>query len=280
MRRPKGQQKNPARGFGVVGLQPFLVFCVFCLFTITLFSPENGFFCSFLSVSLSFSLASFSFPFSLSLSLSLVSCFLFPCFLVYYSSFLVFFVVISCLVSLRLFHGKSIWKASFHQSFSVFWVFLFCFVFQILFFFLFLFLSFFQLCFGQHKCFQFSKKTISKTLSFVSRIVQSYRFFKGPIWGQIWVMFEKHCKNRHFSTGLRALWSKQIRFSGVEGLGLRLLCGPGDSVRVQAPKQNIKNKNFRHWGFQWFVHVFGHWYRTTEVINVKRWITPPPKKKT
>ena len=31
-------------------------------------------------------------------------------------------------------------------------------------------------CFGQHKCFQFSKKTISKTPSFVLRIVQSYRF--------------------------------------------------------------------------------------------------------
>ena len=29
MRRQKGQQKNPARGLGAVGLQPFLVFCVF-----------------------------------------------------------------------------------------------------------------------------------------------------------------------------------------------------------------------------------------------------------
>ena len=146
MRRPKGQQKNPASGLGAVGLQPFLVFCVFCLFTITLFSPENGFFCSFFSVSLSFSLASFIFPFSLSLSLFLylVSCFLFPCFLVCYLLSLFF-----CCYFLPCFFAfvsrKKYLKGFFHQLF-LFWGFsCFALSFKSLFF-LVLFLSFFQLC--------------------------------------------------------------------------------------------------------------------------------------
>ena len=65
-----------------------------------------------------FLLGFFCFSF-FTLSLYLVSCFLFPCFLVYYLLSL-FFFVISCLVSLRLFDGKSIWKASFHQLFLFF----------------------------------------------------------------------------------------------------------------------------------------------------------------
>ena len=75
--------------FGAVGLQPFLVFCVFVSLQKHSSSPENGLFCSFLSASLSFSLASFTSPFSLSVSLSLSLYFLFlvffflPCFLVF-----------------------------------------------------------------------------------------------------------------------------------------------------------------------------------------------------
>ena len=199
--------------FGAVGLQPFLVFCVFCLLQKHCFSPGNRLFCSFLSVSLSFSLASFTFPFSL--SVSLVSCFFLfiPCFLVDFS-FLVFLLFFLALFLCVCFTKKDyIWKASFHQLFLFFGFSCFVLSFKSLFSY---FVSFVLsvVCFGQHKCFQFSKKTITKTLSFVSHILQSYRFFKGPIWGQIWVMFEKHCKNRHFSTGLRASWSKQIRFSG------------------------------------------------------------------
>ena len=184
MRRPKGQQqKNPARGFGAVGLQPFLVSRVFCLFTITLFPLKTGSFVHFsVSPFLSPWLLSFFLFHSLSLSLYLVSCF---CFLVFL--FIIFFPCFVCCSFLPCFFAfvsrSKYLKGCFSSIISVFWVFLFCFVFQIPFF-LFLFLSFFQLCFGQHKCFQFSKKTISKTLSFVSRIVQSYRFLKGRFGGK------------------------------------------------------------------------------------------------
>ena len=111
------------------------------------------FFCSFFSVSLSFSLASFIFPFSLSLSIYLVSCFLFPCFLV--SSIISVF----CFINYFCFLGFPV---------------LFCLSNPFFFSFVYFVLS--VVCFGQHKCFQFSKKTISKTPSFVLRIVQSYRF--------------------------------------------------------------------------------------------------------
>ena len=45
------------------------------------------------------------------------------------------------------------------------------------------------------------------------------------------------------------------------------------------PKAEHQKQNFRYWGFLWFDLVFGHWCRTIEVINVKRWIPPPPQKK-
>ena len=63
----------------------------------------------------------------------------------------------------------------------------------------------------------------------------------------------------------------------MEGLGLRLLCGPGESVRVQGPKQNIKHIISDIGVFCGLILFFGHWYRTIEVINVKRY-TPSPKK--
>ena len=207
MRRPKGQQKNPARGFGAVGLQPFLVFCVFCLFAITLFSPENGFVCSFFSVSL-FSpwFLSLFLSHSLSLSLSL-SCFFF-CFLAFL--FIIFFPCFFCCFFLPCFFAFVCFTEKVFER--LFFINYFCFLgFPVLFclsnpfFFICVFFVLSVVFLVNINVFQFSKKTISKTLSFVSRIVQSYRFCKGPIWGQIWVMFEKHCKNRHFSTGLRAL---------------------------------------------------------------------------
>ena len=97
MRRPKGQeQKNNARVFGAVGLQPFLVFCVFVFLQKHCLSPEHGLFCSFPNVSL-FSLASFNSPFSLSVSLFFVSCFFVPsllsCFFVL-PCFLLFFLAL------------------------------------------------------------------------------------------------------------------------------------------------------------------------------------------
>ena len=105
-------QHSPARVF--LGSWPStLLFWV--LLQKHCFPPEKkGYSCSFLNVSLYFSLASFTSPFhslSLSLSLSLVFCFLFlvfflPCFFVFLFPSL-FFAVLSCLVSLLLFHEKN-----------------------------------------------------------------------------------------------------------------------------------------------------------------------------
>ena len=99
-------KKKPARVFWCCWPSTLLSILCFCFLQKKhCFSPENGLFCSFLSVSLSFALASFTFPFSLSVSLYF--------FLVFFvSSFLVdfflpcCFVVLSCLVSLRLFTKK------------------------------------------------------------------------------------------------------------------------------------------------------------------------------
>ena len=84
MKRPKGQQKNPARVFWACWPSTLLSILCFLFFTKHCFSPENGLFCSFLSVSLSFSLVLSLFLFhSLSLSILFLVFFLFfPCFLV------------------------------------------------------------------------------------------------------------------------------------------------------------------------------------------------------
>ena len=206
MRRPKGQeQKSLHVCFGAVGLQPFLVFCVFCLFyKNTVVSPWKRvilFISQCLPFTSPFSLSVTLSFFTLSLSLSL-SCFLFffPSLLSCFLSFLVFLLLFLALFLCFCFTKNNIkyyiWKVSFHYLFSVFCFFflgggvLFCFVLQIPFLIFCLFVLS-VVCFCQHKCFHFSKKTISKTPSFVLRIVQSYRLFKGRFWGKIWLMFEK-----------------------------------------------------------------------------------------
>ena len=88
------------------------------------FSPENGLFCSFLSVSLSFSLVFSRFLFH-SLSLSIL-------FLVFFVFFLAFLLIVSFLVFLLFLFALFlcvcftkklyIWKASFHQLFLFFGV--------------------------------------------------------------------------------------------------------------------------------------------------------------
>ena len=228
---------------GAVGLQPFLVFCVFVFCKNTVFPLETGYF-------VHFSVSPFLSPWLLSLFLFHSLSLLFLVFFVYsllYCWFLLlcFFVVLSCLVSLRLFHEKNITfeRFLFINYFCFLGVSCFALPFKSLF--LILFLSFFQLCVLVNiHVFIFQRRTFLKHSVLFCALCKVIVFVKGRFWGQIRLMFEKHCKNRHFSTRLRALWSKQIRFSRVEGLGLRLLCGPGESVRVQAPKQqNIKNKH-------------------------------------
>ena len=49
--------------------------------------------------------------------------------------------------------------------------------------------------------------------------------------------------------------------------------------REAGPKAEDQTQKCRCWGFQCFDLGFGHWSRTLEVINVKRWITPGPKQK-
>ena len=237
----RDNKKKTARVFW--GCWPSTLLSILCFFVFyknTVFPLKTGYF-------VHFSVSPFLSPWFLSLflfhSLSLSILFLvflfLPCFLVDF--FLpCFFVVLSCLVSLRLFHEKKHLKGFFSSIISVFLGFLFCFAFQIpsLFFF---FVFFFSSVFCKN-VFNFQRRPFLKHSALFCALCKVIIFVKGRFLGQIWLMFEKHCKNRHFSTGLRALWSKHIRFSRVEGLGLRLLCGPGESVRVQAPKQNIKNK--------------------------------------
>ena len=146
-------------------------------------------------------------------------------------------------VSRKILHLKGL----FSSIIFVFWGFLFCFAFQIPFLnFVFVVLS--VVCFGQHKCSHFSKKNISKTLGFVLRIVQSYRFVKGRFWGQIRLMFEKHCKNRHFNTRLRAWWSKQIRFQGWRVQG-KVIMRARWKCEGAGPKAKHQKQTFQILGF-------------------------------
>ena len=133
--------------FGAIGPKPFFSFCFLSFHkkkkTLFFSSWTRKIVCSFLCVSLSLSLASFTSPFdSLSLSIFLVSCFFLPCFLCFFL-WPSLFAVISCLVSLLLFHENSNIKilhvkGFFSSIISVSFGFLICFVFQI---------SFSYLCF-------------------------------------------------------------------------------------------------------------------------------------
>ena len=280
MKRPKGQQKNSLHVcFGPVGLQPFLVFYVFCLLQKHCFSPENGLFCSFLSVSLSFSLVLSLFLFhSLSLSIS---------FLVFFVFFLAFLLIFSFLVFLLFFFALFlcvcfttkfyIWKVFFHQLFLFGGGFLFCFVFQNPF--LNFVFSFFQLCVLVNiNVFIFQRRPFLKHPVLFCALCKVIIFVKGRFWGQIWLMFEKHCKNEHFSTGLRTWWSKLVRFSGVEGFRVTVIMwARWEKVWGCRPQSRTSKTKISHVGvFSVLILFFGHWCRTMEVINLKRWVTPPP----
>ena len=160
-----------------------MFFVFFC--TKTLFSPENGLFCSFLSVSLSFSLVLSLFLFH-SLSLSIV-------FLVFFCFFLAFLLIFSflvfllsfCLVSLCLFHDKILHLKGFFSSIIfVFWGFLFCFVFQNPF--LNFVFSFFQLCVLVNiNVFIFQRRPFLKHPVLFCALCKVIISVKGRFWGQI-----------------------------------------------------------------------------------------------
>ena len=254
----RDNKKNPARVFW--GCWPSTLLSILCFlsFTKALFFPWKRVIL-FISQCLPFFLLGFfTFPFSLSVSLYLVSCFFlfFPCFLV---DFLLpcFFVVFSCLVSLCLFHEKIIHLKGFFSSIIfVFWGFLFCFVFQNPF--LNFVFSIFQLCVLVNiNVFIFQRRPFLKHPVLFCALCKVIIFVKGRFWGQIWLMFEKHCKNKHFSTGLRTRSSKLVRFSGVEGLGLRLLCGPGErKCEGAGPKAEHQKQKFQMLGFSVFWSCF------------------------
>ena len=88
----------------------FLFFLFFCLsvYKNTVFPLKEGYFCSFLNVSLSFSLVSFPSPFhSLSLSFTCLFFFVLACFFDSCCDLSCFFAVLSCLVALLLFHDNN-----------------------------------------------------------------------------------------------------------------------------------------------------------------------------
>ena len=181
--------------FGAVGLQPFLVFCVFVFCKNTVFPLETGYF-------VHFSVSPFLSPWLLSLFLFHSLSLLFLVFFVYsllYCWFLLlcFFVVLSCLVSLRLFHEKNITfeRFLFINYFCLLGVSCFALPFKSLF--LILFLSFFQLCVLVNiHVFIFQRRTFLKHSVLFCALCKVIVFVKGRFWGQIRLMFKKHCKNR------------------------------------------------------------------------------------
>ena len=197
------------------------------------FPLEKGIFCLFLSVALCLSLAFFGLPLFqfLFLCLSLVLV-IFPSFLSFFFAFFWFLVFVSFfpfIFSLLLFHERNNIKilncnSFLHQYFLFFW-------FPVLFFvstpfFLSLLFPDSKLCFSSTSMFLVSKNQVEKKQQFlvkrgvatdvlflltcVLQNVKSYRFFLPLIFGQFWLMFKKHYKNRYFSTFLKAKnWKKK-----------------------------------------------------------------------
>ena len=173
--------------FGAVCPKPFFSFCFFCLsvYKNIVFPPEKGYFCSFLCVALSFSLVSFTSPFhSLSLSFSCFFFFVLPCSFVYFLWPSLFFAVLSCLVSLLLFHDNNNIKmlnvkGFFSSILSVSFGFLVFLVSPIPF--SYLCFSLFRFCvLVNMNVFVFLKQTISTTQILVLHFVKHYRFYWGP----------------------------------------------------------------------------------------------------
>ena len=200
------------------------------------FPPEQGIFCLF-SVFLFLSpLALFwaSLFFCFSFSVSLFSSFLSFFLLVFVFAFLWFLVFVPFLFlslsSLLFFHERNNIKILnckffFLKSFLFFWFSVF---FSFKFLFLIFALSWFYVMFSvQHKGFWFQNKELKKKHFLVKRgvatkrgflstcvlqNVKSYRFFWGHFFGNFWLMFKKHYKNRYFSTFLKAKKWKQWPF--------------------------------------------------------------------
>ena len=124
--------------FGVVGLQPFLVFCVFCLFTNTVFPLKTGYFVHFsVSPFLSPWFLSLLLFHSLSLSFLFFVFFSFLAFLFFCPSLFFCCYFLPCFFAFFCFTKKTTSNITFERflfiNYFCFWGggVLFCFVFQI-----------------------------------------------------------------------------------------------------------------------------------------------------
>ena len=129
-------------------------------------------------------------------------------------------------------------------------------------------LSWFYVMFSvQHQGFWFENKELRKKHFLVKRgvatkrgflwtcvleNVKSYRFFFGHFFGNSWLMFKKHCKNRYFSTFLKAKKWKKMTISKVNNWAT---C----KVNNWATFGPLKNRqrgpviNFANFGFPFFI---------------------------
>ena len=120
----------------------------------------------------------------------------------------------------------------------------------------------------QHKGFWFQNKELRKKHFLVKRgvatkrvfflwtcvleNVKSYRFFWGHFFGNFWLMFKKHYKNRYFSTFFKAKKWKKMAISKVNNWAT---C----KVNNWATFGPLKNRqrgpviNFANFGFPFFI---------------------------
>ena len=236
----KGQVRWP-EGPPHLALNPPYLFLLFFLLSFGFlykkpcFPPRKGPFLLIFSVSLSFSLSLFwppSFSVSLSLSLSFLRFFLYS-FLSLFFAFFWFLVLVSVCIflsSLRFFHERNnikIFNCKFflHQYFLFFGFqsfFCFKFLFSYLCYFL---ISSYVFC-STSRFFGFNtnnlkteflvNKGVATKRCFLSTCVlqnvKSYRFVFGHFFGNFWLMFKKHYKNRYFSTFQKPQFEKKWQF--------------------------------------------------------------------
>ena len=203
MRRAKGEQKKTYTCvLGLLAFNPSYYFVFLVFLQKHCFPMKTGYFVHF-SVSPFFSPWFLSLFLFHSLSLSILFFFPLPCFLAY-CFFSCFFLVLFLCVCFTKKKSNTTFER-FFSSISSVWGFS-CFALSFKSLSYFCFFSFFQLrVLVNINVFIFQRRPFLKHPVLFCALCKVVVFVKGRFWGQIWLMFEKHCKNRNFSTGLRAL---------------------------------------------------------------------------